>query len=211
MPGLGTNRPTGADSNPGTPCVNDKGSDSEHLARLLAAVSDGDPAAFNLLYRSCAAHLYGLLLRILKRPDLAEDALQDCFLKVWRKADSYEPGKGAPLAWLSAIARYRALDLLRRRPPEVNQTDFGTADWPDPAEPVDAPNSPLREICAEEDLEALRHCLATLSPEQRQSILLAYHDGYTHQELAEVLHVPLGTVKSWLRRGLLRLNECLHR
>lgn len=179
---------------------------SERLAYLLAAVAAGDQRAFGELYQSCSAHLYGLLLRILRRTDWAQEALQDCFLKIWQKSASYEPAKGAPLAWLSTIARYRALDLLRARRPEV---ELPEDDGPGTPEAEDSGSDPLVGAVTEEGVGALRRCLQTLTQEQRDSVLLAYYEGYTHQELAARLRAPLGTVKSWVRRGLMRLRECL--
>jgi len=99
--------------------------DPERLTQLLAAISGGDQRAFAQLYESCSSHLFGLLLRILQRRDWAEEALQDCFLKVWQKSETYEPSRGAPLTWLSTIARYRALDLLRMKRPEVEMPEEG--------------------------------------------------------------------------------------
>ena len=179
--------------------------DPEELVNLLAAVGAGDQRAFAQLYERCSSHLYGLLLRMLKRADLAEEALQDCFLKIWQKSDTYEPAKGAPLAWLSTVARYRALDLLRAKRPEVELPEWDGA----LPEAEDHAGNPLAMAAAEEGAQALERCLDTLAEEQRRSVLLAYYEGYTHQELARVLTAPLGTVKSWVRRGLMRLRDCL--
>jgi len=179
---------------------------AEQLTRLLSATAAGDQRAFAELYRSCSAHLFGLLLRILQRRDWAEEALQDCFLRVWQKADTYEPGKGAPLTWLSTIARYRALDLLRTRRPEVEMPEEGAAP---PLTLVDLAEDPAARAGERQGVERLEDCMSVLQDEQRQSVLLAYYEGYTHQELARVMQAPLGTVKSWVRRGLSRLRECL--
>ena len=180
----------------------------ELLARLLAATGGGDQRAFAQLYESCSSHLYALLLRILKRRDWADEALQDCFLRVWQKADTYAPEKGAPLTWLMTIARYRALDLLRMKRPEVEMPEEG-------AEPpmafADLAESPEERAVEREGLGKLRDCMKGLQAEQKRSVLLAYYEGYTHQELAQVMNAPLGTVKSWVRRGLSRLRECLDR
>jgi RNA polymerase sigma-70 factor (ECF subfamily) len=180
--------------------------DSEQFASWLTATADGDQLAFRRLYESCAPHLYAILLRILKRQDWAEEALQDAFLRVWRKSETYAPDKGSPLAWLSSIARYRALDLLRMKRPEVEMPEEGEAPnmfWADPAQ------DPLGHAVESEGVRQLQGCLKTLQAEQQRSVLLAYYEGYTHDELARVMKAPLGTVKSWVRRGLLRLRECL--
>jgi len=178
----------------------------EQLTRLLAATAAGDQRAFAELYRGCSSHLFGLLLRILKRRDWAEEALQDCFLRVWQKSDSYDSTKGAPLTWLSTIARYRALDLLRMKRPEVEMPEEGDAP---PMTMVDVSEDPSARADERQGVERLESCMAILQDEQRRSVLLAYYEGYTHQELAKVMKAPLGTVKSWVRRGLSRLRECL--
>lgn len=180
--------------------------DPEHLSRLLADIASGDQRAFGDLYRRCSPHLYALLLRMLKRRDWAEEALQDCFFRVWQKSESYAPDKGAPLTWLMSIARYRALDLLRARRPEVEMPEEGTEPPMSLADPAQNPESRAQES---EGLGRLDDCMKRLQEEQKTSVLLAYYEGYTHQELARAMNAPLGTVKSWVRRGLARLRECL--
>jgi RNA polymerase sigma-70 factor (ECF subfamily) len=178
----------------------------ERLVRLLAAVAAGDERAFAQLYRSSSSHLYALLLRILKRRDWADEALQDCFLRIWQKAESYAPDKGAPLTWMLTIARYRALDLLRMRRPEVEMPEEGEEP---PMAFADLSESPEDRAVETEGLGQLHRCMKGLQDEQQKSVLLAYYQGYTHQELARVMNAPLGTVKSWVRRGLAKLRECL--
>ncbi len=178
----------------------------ERLTQLLAAISGGDQRAFAQLYESCSSHLFGLLLRILQRRDWAEEALQDCFLKVWQKSETYEPSRGAPLTWLSTIARYRALDLLRMKRPEVEMPEEGEEP---PMTLADPGQDPVDGAIEGEGIGKLRDCMRGLQDEQRRSVLLAYYEGYTHQELAQAMHAPLGTVKSWVRRGLSRLRDCL--
>jgi RNA polymerase sigma-70 factor (ECF subfamily) len=180
--------------------------DAEHLASLLAATAGGDQRAFQQLYQDSSSHLFGLLLRILKRRDWAEEALQDCFLKVWQKAETYAPEKGAPMTWLMTIARYRALDLLRVKRPEVEMPEEGEEQ---PFSMADETQSPEDRAVESEGMGRLDNCMKSLQEEQRSSVLLAYYEGYTHQELALRLKAPLGTVKSWVRRGLSRLRECL--
>ncbi len=182
--------------------------DAEQLARLLSATAAGDQLAFRRLYDAAGSHLFGLLLRILRRRDWAEEALQDCFLKVWQKADTYAPEKGAPLTWLMTIARYRALDLLRMKRPEVELPEEGedtSMSFADESSGID----PEAGAVEQEGIGRLGECMEGLQEEQRRSVLLAYYEGYTHQELARSLDAPLGTVKSWVRRGLQRLRECL--
>lgn len=180
---------------------------SETLEQLLSATAAGDTLAFRRLYDASASHLYGLLLRMLKRRDWAEEALQDCYLKVWQKADTYAPDKGQPLTWLMTVARYRALDLLRARRPEVEMPE--EADAPPMTFADENAEDPQARAVEREGLTRLQVCMSVLPVEQRRSVLLAYYEGYTHQEMAQALQAPLGTVKSWVRRGLQRLRECL--
>lgn len=183
--------------------------DANALTELLHATAQGDERAFAALYQQTSPHLYGLLLRMLRRRDWAEEALQDCFLKIWQKAETYEREKGAPLTWLLTVARYRALDLLRVKRPEIEMPD--SEDEPDLSQSwlADESQDPLARAVEGEGLHRMKECLRDMPEEQRKALLLAYYEGYTHQELAAVLHAPLGTVKSWVRRGLSRLRECL--
>lgn len=179
----------------------------EQLTQWLSATANGDQQAFQRLYTAASPHLYALLLRILKTESRAEDALQDAFVKIWQKAGSYSPERGAPLTWLLAIARYRALDMLRRQRPEVAM--------PEDAELAanvlvdETGRGPEEEQETLQALDAVETCLGRLQDEQKRSLLLAYYDGLTHQELSRRLDAPLGTVKSWVRRGLTSLRECL--
>lgn len=185
--------------------------DADQLTQLLAATAAGDQQSFRKLYEATSSHLFGLLARMLKRQDWAEEALQDCYLRIWQKSESYEPRKGAPLTWLLAIARYRALDLLRMRRPEVMEHQTGDDDDEGPSL-LDAPDptqDPLARAEEREGIGRLERCMEGLGGEQRNSVLLAYYEGYTHQELAARLKAPLGTVKSWVRRGLAQLRDCL--
>lgn len=187
------------------------GADTRQLTQLLAATAAGDRRAFAELYRHTGAHLFALLIRMLQRKDLAEEALQDCYLRIWQKAESYECSKGAPLTWLLTVARYRALDLLRMQRPEVVMPDEGQ-EWELPSlSLVDLTADPEARALESQGMARLNACMDELSGEQRQSVLLAYYEGYTHPEIAERLRAPLGTVKSWVRRGLAALRECLDR
>lgn len=184
--------------------------DPELLAHWLHASARGDRRAFQALYRAASPHLFALLLRMLRRRDLAEEALQDCFVRIWQKASTYAPERGAPLTWLMSIARYRALDLIRRQRPEVSlEDDEGSAlEFADDVNDNGPPN-PLERSMTLQSLGALDECLQTLQDAQRESVLMTYYEGYTHEELAQRMGKPLGTVKSWVRRGLQRLRECL--
>lgn len=181
--------------------------DAVQLIQLLSETSAGNQRSFRSLYEATSPHLYAVLIRILQRRDWAEEALQDCYLKVWQKAETYAPDKGAPMTWLQTIARYRALDLLRMKRPETEMPDEDEA----PPMSFAAGDSLDPQLRAEEGegIAALERCMQSLGLEQRQSVLLAYYEGYTHHELADKLNKPLGTVKSWVRRGLMLLRECL--
>lgn len=180
--------------------------EAESLVALLRATAAKDMRAFRLLYEATSSHLLGVLLRILRHRDRAEDALQDCYLRIWNKADSYAEERGHPLAWMMTIARYRALDLVRAHR-EHSSADEDVLpmdlDW------ADASNAPDNRAETDEHMHRLNDCLIELSDEQRKAVMLAYYEGYTHPELAEHMGSPLGTVKSWVRRGLQRLRECL--
>lgn len=185
--------------------------DPEQLRRLLEATARGDDRAFAELYRATSSHLYGLLLRMLQRRDWAEEALQDCFVKIWQKAETYEAEKGAPLTWLLTVARYRALDLLRVKRPEVEMPDGDEEFSLPPLTLQDEAQDPLARASEGQGIARMRDALRELPREQREAVLLAYYEGYTHQELSARMNAPLGTVKSWVRRGLARLREALDR
>jgi RNA polymerase sigma-70 factor (ECF subfamily) len=174
------------------------------LAGLLAACAKRDRAAFERLYQATSAKLYAVALRILKRSDWAEEVLQECYVSVWNHAPEYRAGLAAPLTWMTSIVRNRSLDRLRRPNPEVIDEDGtlieGTAS--DQA-------GPLAELERSADARALARCLKELEAKQRQAIALAFYDGLTHAELATHMRQPLGTVKTWVRRGLARLKACL--
>lgn len=180
---------------------------NRRLADLLHACAQGRQAAFQELYGQVSPQLFSILLRILKRKDLAEEALQDALLSVWRNAGSYSAEKGSPMTWLVSICRYRALDMLRRERREVSlepalETDEdGTAGFADEAADP--------ELISKAEERALEECMQRLNDGQQASIRLAYVDGCTHEEIAARIKSPIGTVKSWVRRGLESLKRCL--
>ena len=182
--------------------------DENELEPLLRRCASGEAAALRLLYKNTAAQLFGVLRRILLRDDLAQEALQDVYVSVWRNAKDYRAARGSPFTWLVSIARNRAIDIKRSRRREVQ--------FADPIEyvPEDdgAANSDLAAL-AERDADALRlkGCLDELQPMQRNAVCLAYLNGLTHEEVAGTLAAPLGTVKSWVRRGLESLKGCIGR
>jgi RNA polymerase sigma-70 factor (ECF subfamily) len=176
-----------------------------HLAALLRSCATGDRAALARLYEATSPQLFGLALRMVRRRDLAEEILLEAFLAAWRHAASFDEGRGSAVAWLAAILRNQAIDLLRRRGREVPLDPEAAAAIPDPAP------GPLARAAESEAARALAACLDELEDGPRRSILLAYYDGLTYDQVAARLGAPLGTVKSWVRRSLLRLKGCLER
>jgi RNA polymerase sigma-70 factor (ECF subfamily) len=178
--------------------------DAVQLEQLLSRCALKDRAAFAELYRLASPRLLACLLAILKRRDLAEDALQECFVRIWRRADQFDAYRGRALGWLVSIARYHAIDLVRAGRPVVALSD-------QMAERLDDPGAAMRVEGAESTLTdaALQRCLGQLTGEQRRSVILAYSHGLSHDEIARRLTSPLGTVKSWVRRGLQSLRRCM--
>jgi RNA polymerase sigma-70 factor (ECF subfamily) len=176
----------------------------ESLAALLAACGRRDRRAFTRLYQSSSAKLFGVALRILRREDWAEEVLQDCYVSIWNHAQDYRPGLSAPMTWMTSIVRNRCLDWLRKPRLEVSDSEGEMID-----QAISDNPEPLAELERSKDSEALARCLQALEARQRQAIALAFYEGLSHSELASHLRQPLGTVKTWVRRGLLRLKACL--
>jgi RNA polymerase sigma-70 factor (ECF subfamily) len=174
---------------------------STDLETLLARCAEGDKLAFRQLYDQTAPRLYAVALRITRQPSLAADAVHDAFLQVWQRAGRFDTSRGSAETWLISLARYRALDLVRRTGREV----MG-AELPDR---TDEEPDQLERLSARREGAALHRCLETLELDKRQLVMLAFLDGLTHAELATRLKAPLGTVKSWIRRGLQDLRRCL--
>lgn len=183
---------------------------SGRLAHLLSRVALGDQASFAEFYRQTSAHLYGVALRILKDTAAAEEILQEAYVNVWHHAGAYEVAKSQPLTWLTSIVRNRCLDQLRRR--ELDTVPMTTDDDDAPAFdlPGDAP-TPAEMLLAGAAARSVRECVDALDAGPKQAIALAFYQGLSHSELAAHLREPLGTVKSWVRRGLERLKSCLDR
>lgn len=173
-------------------------------ASLLRACAAGDRVALERLYRGTSPQLYGLALRIVVRRDLAEEVLQEAFLSAWRHSRSFDEQRGSALAWLAGIVRNQAIDLLRRRR-EVG-VDPGAL-----PERVDPGAGPFDLAALSEESRALKRCLDELEESPRRSVLLAYFEGLTFEEVAARMKAPIGTVKSWVRRSLMRLRSCLER
>lgn len=186
------------------PPETDRSADSE-VAGLLAGCARHDRDAFQRLYDRTAPQLLACLIRILRQRALAEDALQDVFVQVWNRAAQYEPGRGSAWGWLIAIARYRAIDLRRREGRMPAGTDLALDELPAEDQSLD----PSAFGLGERTTRMLSQCMDALQPRQRDCIVLAFQGGLTHAEVATEVGEPLGSVKSWIRRGLAALKRCL--
>jgi RNA polymerase sigma-70 factor (ECF subfamily) len=172
------------------------------MAGLLAAVASGDRAALAQLYRRTSSKLYGICIKVLRDEAEAEEALQESFVTIWNKAGLYDPKKASPLTWLSVLARNKAIDRVRLK--RIATTELGeAAEFPD-----DSPSA-FEVLESANDRVRLAHCLEQLEERYRSLIRAAFVDGASYPELAEREAVPLGTMKSWIRRSLLRLRGCL--
>jgi RNA polymerase sigma-70 factor (ECF subfamily) len=184
--------------------------DAELMA-LIDRIGQQDEAALRQLYDRTSAKLFGLAMRVVRQRDWAEDVLQEAFLTIWRAAGDYRASLSPPMAWLGLIVRSRALDFLRKRRTERSQlTDEYDELGPD-ALPSDPSGNPMDMAQASEQAWALHQCLNRLEGRQREVVSLAYLRDLSHGELAAQLSLPLGTVKSWIRRGLEKLRDCMNR
>ncbi len=170
---------------------------------LMRRVAGGDRAAFAALFETEAGRLIAIARRIVRRTDLAEEVVQDAFIAAWQRAAQFDAERGPVRAWLTTIVRNRALNLIR----DSARLDFhdgeSLAEMSERSSEADAAFSQLA------DREALKACLGRLEPQRRQAILLCYVEGLSHGEVAATLRAPLGTVKAWIRRGVIALQECL--
>ncbi|WP_239479719.1 sigma-70 family RNA polymerase sigma factor [Actibacterium sp. 188UL27-1] len=175
---------------------------TDEISELLTRVALQDRGAFDRLYATVSAKLFGVLIRMLKDRELAEDTLQDVFIKIWQKADRFVGANADPMAWLIVVARNQAIDKLRVRREQT--TDLGTAERmtdPDP--------SPEQLAVASGERARLANCLARLEPRRAEAVQAAYIEGYTYQELADRYGTPLNTMRTRLRRSLQTLKDCL--
>lgn len=174
------------------------------LVKLLDSVAQHDRSAFSALYQATKAKLFGVILSIIYNPDDAAEVLQEVYLRIWHSAGHYQPDRGAPMTWMIAVARNRALDWRRRM-----RHDVPLDEVPEFEDQPDHMPNPLQQVIASADARRLGACLEQLDAPQQRCIILAYREGLTHLELSERLGRPLGTIKSWIRRSLGRLKECL--
>ena len=178
------------------------GDGAEDLAAILEAVARGDRRAFARLYERTSAKLYGICIRLLGNEAEAEEVLQDLYVTVWQKAGRFDRGRASPITWLAVLARNKGIDRLRRRATK--------------AEPIEAAASvaddsplPFELVHQRQEAGRLADCLEELDERPRAMIRAAFLDGATYSELAEREGVPLGTMKSWIRRAMQRLRGCL--
>ncbi len=174
------------------------------LADLIGRVATGDRPAFARLYRATSAKLYGIILRISKRRELADELLQEVFVRIWERAGDFDPSRASAIAWMAAIARNRALDEVRRKGlVETNDADEQAAQVPDTARLA----SELVEMA--EDNRKLAECLDRLEEGRKDMVRLAYQEGWSREELSRRFGAPVATIKTWLHRSLKQLKDCL--
>lgn len=169
---------------------------------LVAQVARGDSGAFERLYDLLGPAVYGMARRVVRDPNRAEDIAQEAFLEVWRKAPRFDISRGSAKTWVMTIAHRRAVDAVRRNESQKKYDGHATRDEVSLEEPTDA-------LIRDQEHQAVRSCLETLTELQLESVRLAYFNGYTYPEVAALLGKPLPTVKTRMRDGLIRLRDCL--
>ncbi|MGX9392980.1 sigma-70 family RNA polymerase sigma factor [Nitrobacteraceae bacterium UC4446_H13] len=177
---------------------------TQDITKLIVRVSLKDRAAFDLLYRATSAKLFGVCLRVLSDRAEAEEALQEVFVKVWTKADRFVVSELSPISWLVAIARNHAIDRIRARGQRTAAID-------EASELADERPGPEAQAVADGERERLGACLGELEADRAAAVRGAYLNGDSYAELAERFSVPLNTMRTWLRRSLMKLKECLER
>jgi RNA polymerase sigma-70 factor (ECF subfamily) len=182
---------------------------SDPLAGLIARVAERDPVAFRALYEASASRLLAIAQRVLNDAGAAEDVLQEVYLALWNGHSRVPETCRAPLAWLTTLTRNRAIDVARKRRPEVPLQWQGEDGEEHSFDIADDSATPPEQLQGAQEDARLTYCLACIAEEPRQALVLAYYEGLTHVEVAERLTRPLGTVKAWVRRSLLSLQECL--
>ena len=176
--------------------------ESPDITDLIARIALRDRQAFRALYQRTSAKLFGVSLRILKDRSEAEEALQEVYVKIWQRADRYVAGGYSPISWLVAVARNHALDVLRARRPVSDDIDVAL-------EVPDVGPSPERAAVDKDERSRIESCLGQLEGDKADAVRGAYLDGFSYDELASRHNVPLNTMRTWLRRSLIKLRECL--
>lgn len=180
--------------------------DPAQLRIWLQAAAQRDRIAFHALYEASSPRLYGLALRILGRRELAEEVLQDSFIAIWHAAGTYESALSAPMTWMTTIVRNRAFDVLRRQRHDGEDDSIGGDAL---ASLADVAATPAERLQMSSEAQALADCMAGLEARHREVIGMAYFHDLSHSDMALKLALPLGTVKTWIRRSLARLHACL--
>jgi RNA polymerase sigma-70 factor (ECF subfamily) len=173
------------------------------LVGLIEAVAKGDQAAFERLYIATRAKLYGVVLRILRRQALAEEVIQETYVKIWNSAAQFNPSLSSPITWMACIARNRAIDIVRKK------SEASIEEEPQAMEVAAESTDPLARREMTEELKRLLECIGRLAPDRQRLVLLAYYNGWSREQLAEKFAAPVNTVKTWLRRSMLDIRECL--
>ena len=182
----------------------------QQLKIWLADVARKDADAFRSLYEATSSKLFGFALRILTKRESAEEVLQESFVSIWNNAASYQAGLAAPMTWMTTIVRNKAFDLLRRVDHTVEiDADTFDKDVMDALESADP--TPIAALQLTQDSRALAGCMARLEGLHRQAIAMAFYHDMSHSEVADHMKLPIGTVKTWIRRGLERLRVCLNK
>jgi RNA polymerase sigma-70 factor (ECF subfamily) len=193
---------------PGADAARDKtgamGRDTASPDDVLVRVARGDEAAFEQLYRLLSPPIFGLVQRIVRDPAQSEEVTQEVFVELWRTATRYDPAKGSALAWSMTLAHRKAVDRVRSA--EASAKRDSRAAQSAAGRPFDEVSE---QVAGRLEREQVRRCLGNLTELQRESVLLAFYQGYTHREVANLLNSPLGTIKTRLRDGLIRLRDCL--
>lgn len=190
--------------------TNNHAVDSQQLRLWLHAVAGGDAAAFRLLYDAVSPKLFGFALRIVNKSELAEEVLQESFVSIWHSADSYQHTLAAPMTWMSTIVRNKAFDQMRRSEAshDLDRAPFDSEVMEAMQDPA---ASPIDKLLISREAKALATCLSTLEGLHRQVLGLAYFHDLSHSEVAAQMALPIGTVKTWIRRSLEKLKTCLER
>lgn len=174
------------------------------VGELLVRVGRGDEAAFEQLYDVLSKPLYGVVRRLVRDPGQSEEVTQEVMVELWRCAGRYSPDRGSGLAWAMTVAHRRAVDRVRSAQASADREDYvGRRDVARPFDEV------TEQVTSRLEQEQVRRCLRTLTEAQRESVLLAYYGGRTYREVGELLATPLGTIKTRMRDGLIRLRDCL--
>lgn len=174
------------------------------ISYLIGRVSLKDRKAFSALYEKSASKLFGICVRILRDRSEAEEALQDVYVKIWQRADRYVESETSPMAWLAAIARNQSIDRIRARRPVATDIDAAY----DIADPL---ANPEEDAVLRSEGRRIDNCMDELEAERASAVRRAYIEGLSYEELAEIHSVPLNTMRTWLRRSLLKLRECMSR